>query len=426
MSNFKHRDIYKQNFMGEEVRFIESNERVKERVRNISHEREMIETMLTVSEPDDIIWDVGACLGIHSFICGLHVPYGKVMCFEPMPVNRGVLVDNMHINQIDNIEVYKHAVAEESGKTRFSIRESMEAGYGRHGISTGDYDEVHKIQVRKTCGDDFSHLKQIPNVVKIDVEGASPLVLRGMEKTLKKDECRELFLETHEPNPVQPSHEDFGFTREDIIDFIKSCGFKVETLEEDFHIHATKDDFPQREFETSEYNINGIKVKIEQGDISNRSEEVIVNSAGTSLRMGTGVAGSLREKGGEKLNVEAVRKGPIEVGQVVVTDSYNLDCNKVIHAASMPHHGSGSSTPKSIRKATRNALREADKMGVKEMAIPSIGCGIAGVPLTQGAPVIIEEINNFENDSIEKIVLVGYTEEEFRTIHRAIDSKSTK
>lgn len=422
MSDFKHRSIYSQNFMGEEVKFIKSNDRVVDRVKKLSNERTMIESMLTVSEPDDVVWDIGACLGIHTFICALHVPYGSVVSFEPMPVNRGVLVDNMHANQIDNVEVYEYAMADSVGKTEFSIRESIQAGFGRHGIKNGDYDEIKEISVNKMSGDVFSKGKTIPNIVKIDVEGASPLVLRGMEGILKNDNCREVYLETHEPNPVQPSHEDFGWTRDDIISFLEDCGFRVGTVGEKFLLHATKGEFMKMDFEQGSYNINDTIIDVERGDISERNEDAIINSAGTSLRMGSGVAGSLRKKGGESLNRKAVLKGPVDIGSAIVTDSYGLDCRKVIHSVSMPHYGSGKSTPDTISQAVRNALETAEELdNVHEIALPAIGCGIAGVPLTQGAPKIVKEICNAEIPSIDRIVLVGYTDEEYRTIRRVVE-----
>jgi FkbM family methyltransferase len=418
MDKYKHRGVHKKNFMGEEVNFIEANERVVERVENLSHERYLIQEILSVSKPDDIFWDVGACLGIHSFITALHIPYGKVYSFEPMPVNRAVLVDNMSINRMNNINISKFAMSDSKGETEFSIRQSMEAGFGRHGISKSGYEDVHKIQVEKTSGDWFANQNEIPNIVKIDVEGASPLVLKGMEETLKNEECREVFIETHEPNPVQPSHEDFGFTREDIINFIKNCGFKVQTMKEEFHIHATKDEFNNSESLRKQYNKEDYKIRLEQDDISNRSEDIIINSAGTSLRMGSGCAGSLRREAGEKINTEAIKKGPAKLGEAIVTDSYKLNCEKVIHAVSMPHYGDGKSTPQSIRKSVRNALKKADDMEYNSVAIPAVGCGIAGIPITQGAPIILNTIDNTSLKSIEEIVIVTYSDEEYDTIIR--------
>ena len=45
--------------------------------------------------------------------------------------------------------------------------------------------------------------------------------------------------------------------------------------------------------------------------------------------MGPGVAGALRRRAGEQLNEEAVSKGPVELGEVAVTDAYGLDAESL-------------------------------------------------------------------------------------------------
>ena len=71
---------------------------------------------------------------------------------------------------------------------------------------------------------------------------------------------------------------------------------------------------------------------IKQGDISLEEADALVNAAGTSLVMGSGVAGALRRRGGEEINRDAVAQGPIGLGQVVVTPAYRLQAKCVIHA----------------------------------------------------------------------------------------------
>lgn len=50
-----------------------------------------------------------------------------------------------------------------------------------------------------------------------------------------------------------------------------------------------------------------------QGDIATRSADALVNAAGTSLRMGSGVAGALRRGANGPINEEATSKGPVEL-----------------------------------------------------------------------------------------------------------------
>lgn len=79
--------------------------------------------------------------------------------------------------------------------------------------------------------------------------------------------------------------------------------------------------------------------RVIQGGIAQESADALVNAAGTSLRMGSGVGGALRRVDGEALTDAAVAADPVELGAVAVTDAYDLDTEHVIHAAAMPHYG---------------------------------------------------------------------------------------
>ena len=61
----------------------------------------------------------------------------------------------------------------------------------------------------------------------------------------------------------------------------------------------------------------------------------MVNAANSELWMGTGVAGAMKRKGGVVIEEEALRQGPIEVGEAVLTVGGNLPAIHVIHAATM-------------------------------------------------------------------------------------------
>ncbi len=158
-----------------------------------------------------------------------------------------------------------------------------------------------------------------------------------------------------------------------------------------------------------------------QGDIAAQSADALVNAAGTSLRMGSGVAGALRRGAGEAINDEATSKGPVDLGAVAVTDAYDLDAEYVVHAAAMPHYGDGQATEESIRDATRNALAAADERGCESLVIPALGCGVAGFDLRAGARLIAEEMLAFEPEHLTDVRFIGYSDEEYGTIREVVD-----
>ncbi|MDG5759478.1 macro domain-containing protein [Natronococcus sp. A-GB1] len=156
-----------------------------------------------------------------------------------------------------------------------------------------------------------------------------------------------------------------------------------------------------------------------QGDIAEQSADALVNAAGTSLEMGSGVAGALRRGAGEELNEAATEKGPIDLGEAVATDAYDLDADYVVHAAAMPHYGEGRASEESIREATRNALETADELGCRSLVLPALGCGVAGFDLEDGAGVIGGEIGGYDPDSLEEVWLIAYSDEEYDAIRAA-------
>jgi FkbM family methyltransferase len=409
VDEYAHRTVETASVLDEEVAFVASNDRIRNRVGQVSRERHVLEELVSVARPDDVVWDVGACLGIHSLLTAAHLHDGSVVSFEPMPSNRGALVDTRSVNDAEQVRVRREALADEPGERSFAIRESNEPGYGRHSFDVGDYDALRTIDVPVATGDGLVERGAVPapNVVKIDVEGAGPLVLEGMTDVLSRPSCHAVVLETHEPNPVQPSHEDFGYDVADVEALLSSFGFEVDRLVKEYHLVGRKG-----ETGTLDLDDASLDVTVEAGDIAEVAADAVVCSAGTSLRMGTGVAGALRAAGGEALNREAMAEGPVPVGGVAVTDAHDLDAAVVVHAASMPHHGDGQSTPASIRESVRGALQAADERGCETVAVPAVGCGLGGVPLVTGAEVVLEELLAFEPDSLRRARFVLYTDEQ--------------
>ncbi len=158
-----------------------------------------------------------------------------------------------------------------------------------------------------------------------------------------------------------------------------------------------------------------------QGDIAEQSADALVNAAGTSLRMGSGVAGALRRGAEGPINEAAMAEGPVDLGAVAVTDAFELDAEYVIHAAAMPHYGDGQATAESIRDATHNALARADDLGCESVVLPMLGCGVAGFDLEEGARIVAETVRDYEPTTLSDVRLIGYSDAEYGTIRAVVD-----
>ncbi len=134
------------------------------------------------------------------------------------------------------------------------------------------------------------------------------------------------------------------------------------------------------------------KVIIRQGDITEARVDAIVNAANNDLKLGGGVAGAIRAKGGPSIQEECDRLGPVPIGEAAITGAGNLPARYVIHAASM--RLGGRTTEPSLREATRNSLLRAKEKGLETIAFPAIGTGIAGFPLDRCAEIMGAEVRD--------------------------------
>ena len=131
------------------------------------------------------------------------------------------------------------------------------------------------------------------------------------------------------------------------------------------------------------------KIVIEQGDLTEMATDAIVNAANNDLILGGGVAGAIRRKGGDEIQRECNGIGSIPVGYAVITTGGKLKARFVIHAASM--RLGGATTAEALRSSTAHCLRIARERGLKSIAFPAVGTGIAGFPLEECAKIMLRE-----------------------------------
>jgi O-acetyl-ADP-ribose deacetylase (regulator of RNase III) len=168
----------------------------------------------------------------------------------------------------------------------------------------------------------------------------------------------------------------------------------------------------------------GRRIVVVLGDITDMEVDAIVNAANTDLVLGSGVAGSIRRKGGPTVQAKCDGLGPIPLGEAAVTGGGALHARYVIHAAGM--RPGGVVGRDSLIAATRNSLLRADEFSLGTLAFPAIGTGVGGYPVEECAVVMIETVTDYlkkEDTSIEKIYFVLFDEHTFRVFERALNNK---
>lgn len=240
------RDIYvrsvlregtmKANVLGHELNFrIEHTQEIT-RVDTIERELEFLERITNAIRPGDIVFDVGANVGTVSLLLAKSSPHARVEAFEPETRNAARLRENVLLNGLDNIRVHETALSDTTGLLEFHVHGTT--GTGSHSlVDTADGGET--VTVNTTKGELFvRELNVVPNVMKIDVEGAELAVLRGFDSVLTNPSLRDLFIEVH-PKKLAV----LGAAAQDLDDLVKKSGFALQWAAErggEEHRHYSK------------------------------------------------------------------------------------------------------------------------------------------------------------------------------------------
>lgn len=189
----------------------------------IKEETPVLSDLLDNTNPDDIVYDIGAHIGIYSCLIDDILKSGSVVSFEPHPNNARRLRENAANNNAV-IDVYEHALSDKRGSIDLSISDNSAGGIGH--LSTRDEGDK-SISVETFTGSIFLDEYDIPSpdILKIDVEGAEVDVVRGFEDALQ--ECRLLYIEVH-PDWMT----NYNSSPQELEAILSSHGFSVEKIHE--------------------------------------------------------------------------------------------------------------------------------------------------------------------------------------------------
>jgi len=169
-------------------------------------------------------------------------------------------------------------------------------------------------------------------------------------------------------------------------------------------------------------------VILERGDLTEYEVDAIVNAANNHLAMGAGVAGAIKRKGGTIIEEDAIRQGPIEVGDAVVTTAGNLPANYVIHAAVMG--ADLRSSPDLVRRATLATLRRAEDLRLHSLAFPAFGTGVGRMPPKEAAEAMVAAIRahfaEVTGSSLRRIHLVLFQDEAYQAFSACLGLSGTR
>ncbi len=185
-------------------------------------EREVLDLMLKFLTPGDVVYDVGANIGIHSILLAKALgERGKVVAFEPEKQSYLHLLENLSLNSVIGVQCIQKALGEKSGEGQLFVRDGVTCPRLSEPPSGAMGGEITRETVEIANGDRLvcDENLPVPRAVKIDVEGHEFAVLQGLRGTLAQPACELVCCEIH------PHLLPAGVTEEGIRKFLVSLGF---------------------------------------------------------------------------------------------------------------------------------------------------------------------------------------------------------
>ncbi len=183
------------------------------------------EIMKKFFKKNTVFIDIGAHIGYYTLLCASIAKEGKVFSFEPEKENFDILKENILENNFKNVIPSDFAISNREGSA--SLYLSNEDNTGDNRFFANDFREIpEKRRVSKVkciSLDKFlATYKITPDVIKMDIQGAELLALKGMEKTLKQATKVALFTEFW-PRGILAN----GGSPSDFLNLLSQYGFEI-------------------------------------------------------------------------------------------------------------------------------------------------------------------------------------------------------
>ncbi|KAM4615976.1 protein mono-ADP-ribosyltransferase PARP14-like isoform 2-T2 [Polymixia lowei] len=140
----------------------------------------------------------------------------------------------------------------------------------------------------------------------------------------------------------------------------------------------------------------GLKIILRKGNIQDQFTDVIVNTVSENLNLSQGaVSKAILEAAGPGLQSAARMKAMLPHGDVIVTDGFNLKCQKVFHAVCPFWDNGAGRAEEELISVIRFCLREAEKLQMVSLCFPAIGTGNMKFPRALVSRLLLEEIRGY-------------------------------
>ena len=143
-------------------------------------------------KPGMVFVDVGANIGLFTLMAARQVgPAGHVYAFEPDAGNSAFLRKNIERNGYRNVTCIAKAISDRSGTCTLFLSESNPSDHRTYHVSHGR----KSISIECVSLDEFFPVDARIDMIKMDIEGAEGIALKGMNRILTAEHPPELIIE---------------------------------------------------------------------------------------------------------------------------------------------------------------------------------------------------------------------------------------
>ena len=191
-------------------------------------EPQEVSLILSLIQPGGTFFDVGANVGLFSLAAAKRFPDAHIYAFEPCAATLEILKRNVALNGASQVTPVPVALMDHSGTASLQTNAPGKDGLNTLGEPTHP---ACRIVSRETVSvstlDDFLASERLigVDVMKVDVEGAELLVLRGGEKLLSGPHAPLILYEGY-----SQTMRGFGYRPTDIAYFLHGCGYQLFAL----------------------------------------------------------------------------------------------------------------------------------------------------------------------------------------------------
>ncbi len=187
------------------------------------YESEVLEALKSYVSPTTIFWDIGANFGLHGISMKVLYPEIQVFLFEPLPKMAQKIRHNAELNGVE-LSVIEAGLLDINDSLPLFTEQSQTEGessfldHGREKLTTHITATCHRADTLISGGE-----LPLPNIVKIDVEGAEARTLAGFGEYLSSEELKAIVFEASAT--VSSSSAESP-----IPDLLHQNGFKMRKL----------------------------------------------------------------------------------------------------------------------------------------------------------------------------------------------------